>query len=49
MEKGNHQPLDVSLGKGGRRRRFRLHRRFDGYEKAVFVVAERVENLATPR
>lgn len=46
MDEGNHQPLDVSLGKGERRKRFRLHRRFDGYERAMFVVAERVESLA---
>jgi len=47
MDEGNHQSLDVSLGKGERRKRFRLHRRFDTYDKAVFVVAdERVEDRA---
>jgi hypothetical protein len=40
MDEKNLQPLEVTLGKGERRKRFRLHRRFDGYEKAVFVLAD---------
>jgi hypothetical protein len=35
------QPLEVSLRcKGERRKRFSLHRRFDTYEEAVFLVAD---------
>lgn len=35
------EPLDVTLrGKGERRVRLRLHRRFDSYAPAVFLVAE---------
>lgn len=35
------RPLEVSLRcKNERRKRFRLYRRFDTYEEAVFVVAE---------
>jgi len=47
LDEENLQPLEVTLGKGERRKRFRLHRRFDTYDKAVFVVAdERVEDRA---
>ena len=35
------QPLDISLRcKNERRKRYRLYRRFDAYEEAVFVVAD---------
>jgi PAS domain-containing protein len=35
------QPLEVSLRcKDERRKRFRLHRRFDTYEESMFVVAD---------
>lgn len=39
------QPLEVSLRcKDERRKRFRLHRRFDAYEGSVFVVADELVN-----
>lgn len=45
------QALDVKLRcKDERRKSFRLHRRFDAYEEALFVVAEELsEERAEPR
>jgi hypothetical protein len=41
LDESDVQPLEVSLRcKNERRKRFRLHRRFDTYEEAVFVVAD---------
>jgi hypothetical protein len=44
-------PLEVTLRcKNERRKRFRLYRRFDSYEEAVFVMAEEsVDRLVEPR
>ena len=41
LDEKHAQPLDVSLRcKDERRKSFRFHRRFDPYEKAIFVVAD---------
>jgi PAS domain-containing protein len=41
LDENDAQPLDVTLRcKDERRKRFRLHRRFDSYDKAVFVLAD---------
>ena len=41
LDPGACEPLDVTLrGKDERRVRLRLHRRFDAYAPAVFLVAE---------
>jgi hypothetical protein len=47
----DERPLDVSLRcKDERRKSFRLHRRFDAYEQALFVVAdELLQERAAPR
>jgi PAS domain-containing protein len=42
-EHDDHRPLEVTLQcKDRRRKRFRLHRRFDPYEKNVFVLADEI-------
>ena len=51
LDESDAQPLEVTLRcKDERRKRFRLHRRFDPYDNTVFVVAdelpeERIEPL----
>lgn len=46
LDAGDDRPLDVTLQcKDGRHKRFRLYRRFDAYDGAVFVLA--VERNAT--
>lgn len=43
LDENDAPPLHVTLRcKDDRRKRFRLHRRFDPYDKAVFVVADEV-------
>ena len=41
LDRQDAQPLDITLRcKDERRKRFSLHRRFDAYEEAVFLVAD---------
>jgi PAS domain-containing protein len=43
LDEGDVQPLEVTLRcKNERRKCFRLYRRFDPYEQAVFVVADEI-------
>jgi PAS domain-containing protein len=43
LDEAGAQPLEVTLlCKDERRKCFRLYRRYDAYEKAVFIVAEEV-------
>jgi PAS domain-containing protein len=51
LDETGFQPLDVTLRcKDARREPFRLYRRYDPYEKAVFVVADELsEERLAPR
>ena len=45
LDEGEVQPLDVNLRCGSdTRKRFRLYRRFDSYEEAVFVLVDELPN-----
>jgi hypothetical protein len=49
LDENDVQPLEVTLRcKYDRRKRFRLHRRFDPYDKAVFVVADELPEERQP-
>ncbi|HEV3409066.1 MAG TPA: PAS domain-containing protein [Chthoniobacterales bacterium] len=52
IDEDDVRPLEVTFRcKDERRKRFRLYRRFDSYEQAVFVVADEVlsENIECRR
>ena len=45
LDEGSSDPVDLTLRcKGGEAKRFRLHRRFDGYLREVFIVAEHLRS-----
>ena len=45
LDERNADPVDLTLRcRGGEAKRFRLHRRFDGYLREVFIVAEHLRS-----
>ena len=51
LDREDAQPLDITLRcKNERRKHFRLHRRFDAYQDAMYVVADELhaDRLAPP-
>lgn len=47
LDGGNDQPLEVTLCcKDGQAKSFRLHRRYDPYEQAMFILADELECAA---